>query len=173
MRGLVIGGIQSGKSAFAEECAKESQKNVVYLATAIIKHEEMHYRVAKHRMRRPKNWKTIEEPVQIASALNEHSSKKCFVIVDCLTQWIKNSLFDEEGHITESRFSEEMQSLLNILPSLRCDLIMVSNEVGQCMLPPDLASRRMIEAMGTLHLNLAKTCHRVILITAGLPQVLK
>ena len=59
---FVLGGARSGKSAFAEELAKKYNE-VVYIATAEVKDEEMRERIQTHRARRPFNWKTIEVPI--------------------------------------------------------------------------------------------------------------
>lgn len=57
---LVTGGARSGKSAFAEQLARESGGSVAYIATAEVWDEEMAHRVTLHRSRRPAGWKTYE-----------------------------------------------------------------------------------------------------------------
>lgn len=61
---FVLGGARSGKSAFAEGLAKK-YNDVVYIATAEVKDDEMRERIRAHRARRPFHWKTIESPYHV------------------------------------------------------------------------------------------------------------
>ena len=67
---FVLGGARSGKSAFAEDLAKK-YNDVVYIATAEAKDDEMRERVQLHRSRRPFNWKTIESPYHVDRVVSD------------------------------------------------------------------------------------------------------
>jgi adenosylcobinamide kinase/adenosylcobinamide-phosphate guanylyltransferase len=60
---LIIGGVRSGKSDYAQSLAKRLSKRVIFLATAKAKDDEMKQRIREHQKNRPKKWQTIEEPI--------------------------------------------------------------------------------------------------------------
>ena len=70
---LVLGGIRSGKSAWAEtlaaRMAADGCRPVIYLATGIATDAEMADRIRRHRQRRPSEWQTIEAPLNPVAAL--------------------------------------------------------------------------------------------------------
>lgn len=168
LRELVLGGARSGKSRHAEQRARQSGLKVVYIATGEAGDEEMAVRIAHHRARRPAEWRTVEEPLHLAPALQSHAAPERFVLVDCLTLWLSNLL--EQG---EACFRAERQALLDTLPALPGEVCLVSNEVGLGLVPINPAARRFVDEAGRLHQELAACCERVVWVAAGLPQVLK
>ncbi len=173
MRTLILGGARSGKSRYAEQCASESGLKVTYIATASAEDMEMEDRIQRHRQDRPKGWKTIEERVGLGGVLKDEAEEKRFLLVDCLTLWLSNILFDRKGHLQLSRFESEKKALLEALERLPGHIALVSNEIGQGVVPLGETTRRFVDEAGRLHQELAQTCDRVVLVTAGLPQVLK
>lgn len=165
---LILGGARSGKSRHAESLARQSGLQVVYIATGWAGDQEMAARIARHREHRPKDWLTVEEPRALAHALKTHAAEDRFVLVDCLTLWLSNLL--AEG---EDCFRQERAALLESLPTLPGEIVLVSNEVGQGIVPANPLARRFVDEAGWLHQDLALLCERVIWVAAGLPQVLK
>jgi adenosylcobinamide kinase/adenosylcobinamide-phosphate guanylyltransferase len=92
---FVLGGARSGKSAFAEDLARK-YKDVVYIATAEVKDEEMRERIQIHRARRPFNWKTIEAPFHVDRIIANLDEKVGVVYLDCITLYITNMLLSDE-----------------------------------------------------------------------------
>ena len=86
---LVLGGARAGKSAFAEGLAQAWERRV-YMATAVITDDEMAERIASHRARRGADWRTVEEPVELAAAVRRESAPDTCLLVDCLTVWLGN-----------------------------------------------------------------------------------
>lgn len=170
---LVLGGARSGKSRYAEQQAKASGLQVIYLATAEAGDAEMQQRITHHQQRRPAEWQTLEEPIQLAAALKQHAQPGCCVLVDCLTLWLCNVLFDKQGQLQVAVFAEQRDSLLDTLSQCQGRIIMVSNEVGMGVVAADAMTRRFVDEAGFLHQALAQICDRVTLVTAGLPQQLK
>ncbi|HTV85316.1 MAG TPA: bifunctional adenosylcobinamide kinase/adenosylcobinamide-phosphate guanylyltransferase [Dyella sp.] len=169
MRTLILGGARSGKSALAERLAHGSGREVVYLATAQAGDAEMAARIAHHRARRPASWLSVEEPLHLAHALRAHVREDRIVLVDCLTLWLSNLLGDADAQ----RFERERTALLDILPGLPGEVLMVSNEVGLGIVPLGELTRRFVDEAGRLHQSLAAICERVLFVAAGLPMVLK
>ena len=165
---LILGGVRSGKSRFAQSLAERSGLPVVYLATATAgDDEEMRERIARHRARRPGTWRTVEEPIELTQALQRITARHC-VIVDCLTLWLTNLLLRDE-----SRAAEAIEQFCAALPTLENEILLVSNEVGLGIIPAAPLSRRFCDAAGELHQRLADVCDRVVLMVAGIPQYLR
>ncbi len=173
MQHLILGGARSGKSNYAEQLALASNKQVIYIATGTAGDDEMRERIEKHQSERPRYWQTIEEPQLIADVILKNVGSSNYLLVDCLTLWLSNILFDAQGEYQEDIFLQQKQALLDVLPDLQTDISLVSNEVGSGIVPMDKTSRRFIDEAGRLHQQLAKICSHVSLVTAGLPQALK
>lgn len=181
MRELIIGGARSGKSAHAERLADESGLRVVYVATAQVLDGEMERRVAVHRARRPADWGLVESPLNLAETLRHHARSDTCLLVDCLTLWLSNLLFAgdaarqaEAGQAIDCRlFSGETRALIETLPELPGQVIMVSNEVGCGVVPMHAVSRLFADEQGRLNQRVAAVCDRVTLVAAGLPLRLK
>ena len=167
---LVLGGARSGKSSFAEKMAIESAKEVVYIATATIYDDEMQARIDRHIDDRPAHWLTIEEPLLLAQTLKQQAAEDKCLLVDCLTLWLSNVLMAEEN---AKEFSAYKEALLTVLPSLPGQIILVSNEVGQGIVPMGELSRRFVDEAGWLHQDIARLAQQVTLVVAGLPMKLK
>jgi len=175
VRELILGGARSGKSRLAEERAERSGLEVLYIATAEADHSsqdpEMAERIRHHRQQRPAHWQTIEEPIRLADRLREVAAENRTILIDCLTLWLSNLLSGEV--VDEERLSTEIGKLLELLPVLPGEIILVSNEVGQGIVPLGPLSRRFCDESGRLHQDIAKICDRVTFVTAGLPMKLK
>ncbi|MBW6454049.1 MAG: bifunctional adenosylcobinamide kinase/adenosylcobinamide-phosphate guanylyltransferase, partial [Methyloprofundus sp.] len=145
MQHLILGGARSGKSRYAEQLAKTSNKEVIYIATASAGDEEMQERIEKHQTDRPSYWQTIEEPFLLADNLAKYDSARHCILVDCLTLWLSNILFDVQGDYQEDVFLQQKLAFLTILPALQADVILVSNEVGSGIIPMNSMSRRFVD----------------------------
>lgn len=169
MKELILGGVRSGKSRYAELRARESQLDVVYIATATAGDAEMHARIRAHQERRPAAWSVVETPRALAAALRTHAAPERCVLVDCLTLWLTNLLCAED----ERGLRTERAALLDVLPGLPGHIILVGNETSMGVTPLGELTRRFGDEAGCLHQELGVLCDRVVLTVAGLPLVLK
>ena len=169
MKQLILGGARSGKSKIAEKLANESGKQVIYIATGEVKDDEMQKRIHHHQKQRPSSWQTVEEPIMLANVLKKHDVNNVCLLVDCLTLWVTNCLLNANAMC----WVEQRNALLDVLSSLQADIIFVSNEVGQGIVPLGEINRQFVDETGFLHQTLAQQCERVSFIVAGLPQLLK
>lgn len=167
MRELILGGARSGKSRFAEHRAREHDGQVIYVATAAAGDDEMRARIEEHRRRRPAEWRTVEAPHALADTLRAEAAAGMLVLVDCLTLWLGNLIEDDAA------LSRERSALLSTLPELPGEIVMVSNEVGQGIVPDNPLARRFRDEAGWLHQAVAECCERVTFVAAGLPMTLK
>lgn len=170
---LVLGGARSGKSRYAEQQALASGLPVVYIATAEARDEEMQQRIQHHQHRRPADWLTIEEPIALADVIDNYAGTSHYLLVDCLTLWLCNILFDKQGNLKEQCYLQQTEALFEALRFGSHNLIMVSNEVGFGVVAADAMTRRFVDEAGFLHQKLAQLSDKVVLVTAGLPQTLK
>lgn len=177
---LILGGARSGKSAFAETLASQSEKQVIYIATSHRGDDEMHARIEHHRRERATEWITVEEPLALGDCILSNSAANRVLIVDCLTLWLTNLLFAKDATFPEvgvielpEIFYQERASFLQALEQVKGELILVSNEVGLGVVPQGAISRCFADEAGRLNQAVAARCARVLLIAAGLPLVLK
>ncbi|MFA5824355.1 MAG: bifunctional adenosylcobinamide kinase/adenosylcobinamide-phosphate guanylyltransferase [Gallionellaceae bacterium] len=169
MKELILGGVRSGKSRLAEQYADDSGLEVVYIATAQVRDEEMRRRVAEHQARRPGDWRSVEAGQNLAEVLRREASAQRCVLVDCLTLWLTQLLCDA----SEAELRREVDALLAVLPTLPGHIILVSNETNMGIVPLGELSRRYCDEAGRLHQQVGALCERVILTVAGLPLIVK
>jgi adenosylcobinamide kinase/adenosylcobinamide-phosphate guanylyltransferase len=139
----------------------------VYVATAEALDGEMAARIRDHRRRRGGRWRLIEEKLALADVLALEAGPGRMLLVDCLTLWLTNLLLAERG------IEAEAARLEAALLALAGPVVMVSNEVGQGIVPLDALSRRFVDEAGRLHQMVARRADRVLLMAAGLPLQLK
>lgn len=167
---LILGGARSGKSQRAESLAGQRSAAPVYVATAplLLDDQEWQARLAHHRARRGKQWRLIEEELDLAAVLaKEAASADAVVVVDCITLWLSNMMFAQHD------VTAEAEKLCTLLPSLAGDVILVSNEVGMGVVPEQALGRAFRDAQGRINQQLAASAHRVEWMMAGLSLSLK
>ena len=165
---LVLGGARSGKTAFSETLAVRSGARPAYLATAEALDGEMRDRVASHKALRGGRFVTIEEPIALSDTLIKASANHDVILVDCLTLWITNLLLANED---VAKHVSELGATLVQLKAAK--VILVSNEVGQGIVPDNAMARTFRDLAGSAHQRLAEICDDVYFVVAGLPMVLK
>jgi adenosyl cobinamide kinase/adenosyl cobinamide phosphate guanylyltransferase len=164
-RTLVLGGVRSGKSAFAERLARDHGGPVTYIATAQALDPEMERRIAAHRARRDPAWRSVEASLDLPDAIGREAG--AVLLVDCLTLWITNLMLG--GHDLEAA-SLELEEAVATAPGA---LVLVSNEVGLGGIAADPMARAFADHAGALHQRLAVAVEGVAFVAAGLPLWLK
>ena len=173
MRTLVLGGIRSGKSHWAETAVAENLDAgtpVRYLATgsAPATDQDWQRRVAAHRRRRPDGWCTVES-ADVAAELR--TTPEIPTLVDDLGGWLTAVL---DGRGWESGSAEpDVEDLAAAVDAFRAPLVLVSPEVGLTVVSPTTAGRRFTDELGSLNQRMASICERVVLVLAGQPLWVK
>lgn len=170
---LILGGARSGKSAYAEQLASALELPVTYIATAQVYDDEFAQRVAHHQARRPTYWQLVEAPFNLAQTLVKLDAPDTCVIVDCLTLWLAQCICPDCEKPNELDWQAEKQALLNTLPTLKSQVLLVSNEVGMGIVPLGEINRQFQDEQGRLNQAVAKLANKVSFIAAGLPLHLK
>ena len=163
---LVLGGAASGKSDYGERLVAATGRALVYVATAQAHDSEMSAKIDCHKSRRGANWRTIEAPHDVASALAQIDPTEV-VLFDCATMWLSNQMF------SDADLPDAETRLLSALTACDAPVVIVSNEVGAGIVPENALARRFRQAQGELNQRLAARCDLVFAIMAGLPLVLK
>jgi len=163
---LVLGGASSGKSAFAENLVISTGKTAIYLATGEAGDAEMADRIARHQRARGDGWRTVEVALDVAGELEKLSADSA-VLLDCATLWLSNHM------LAESDVLAEQSRLLAALERCAAPVVVVSNEVGLGGVAATTLARQFAQGQGALNIAIAARADTVVLITAGLPQVLK
>ncbi len=163
---LILGGARSGKSRFAEHLASHITNDVTYIATAQAFDAEMEGRIAAHRDRRDRGWKTVEAPLDLVDAIASVPPAS-LILIDCLTLWLSNQL------LANADLDEGMDALGAAVLSSPNPIICVSNEVGMGLVPENALGRAFRDAQGHLNQMIAARADLVVFVAAGLPMVLK
>ena len=110
----------------------------------------------------------MEEPLALAAALQANARADRTILVDCLTLWLSNLL-----HAGDVCFESERAALLDALPKLPGEILLVANEVGLGVVPMGELSRRFVDEAGRLNQSIAAVVERLLFVAAGLPIALK
>ncbi|MEH6360843.1 MAG: bifunctional adenosylcobinamide kinase/adenosylcobinamide-phosphate guanylyltransferase [Amylibacter sp.] len=163
---LIIGGAASGKSRFAENLVISSERPRAYIATAQAFDDEMVAKIAKHKTQRGANWDNYEAPLAPWSALAKIDTANA-VLLDCATLWLSNTLLGEHDLTTAKA------KLFASLKEFHGPIVIVTNEVGQGVVPDNTLARAFRQQQGELNQQLATIADLVVLVTAGLPLAIK
>jgi adenosylcobinamide kinase / adenosylcobinamide-phosphate guanylyltransferase len=153
VRTLVLGGIRSGKSRWAEAAIAESLQSdqpVQYLATGQVVDTDgaWRQRIAEHRDRRPSH------------------------LVDDIGGWLTATL-DKRQAWDGGSLSPDLDDLTAAVAEFHSPLVLVSPEVGLTVVAATASARRFSDELGALNQRLAALCERVVLVVAGHPLPIK
>jgi len=173
MRTLVLGGIRSGKSRWAELAIAEEVEPtdpVRYLATGCPRESDPTWarRVTEHRARRPQHWATVET-VELAAQLRKIPAPP--TLIDDVGGWL-TAVLDRRGWGSDP-VSADVDDLVEAVYEFGSPLMIVSPEVGLTVVPTTDSGLRFADEMGELNQRLAGLCDRVVLVVAGRPVTVK
>lgn len=177
-KSLVLGGIKSGKSHYAETLAndfynQDPENNKVYvIGTGEDIDDEMGNKINKHKLNRLPHFTTIDETLHLKKVIQEISSEnsnKNIIIIECLTFWLNNVLY----YVEEKDQKEHIEGFLNYLYNIDTNIIIVSNEMGMSLIPSSEVGRQFVSLIGRLHQDVAKIVDNVYFMYAGIPQKIK
>jgi adenosylcobinamide kinase/adenosylcobinamide-phosphate guanylyltransferase len=172
---FILGGARAGKSRFAQELATKLKKSVLFVATCEPLDEEMNARIRTHQRSRPRNWKTLEVPTDIAEAMSGKIGDAEVVIIDCMTLLVSNLMGTEDvdAETLEKKVASELEELVAFIQKTKAHFIIVSNEVGLGVVPAYPAGRIYRDTLGMANQMLARNADEVYFMVAGIPIPLK
>lgn len=174
---FVSGGVRSGKSAWAEECATHLDRSLsagplVYLATARVFDEEMRERVKLHQLRREqKGFLTVERQRNLCDIVPQIPAKAT-VLLECLGTWTANELFDDEGRVSDlDTVSQKIYADVSALRERAAHLLIVSNDIFSDGATYGKETEGYRSILGALHVRLAAVADVAVECVAGCPAV--
>lgn len=169
---LILGGAKSGKSDFAQALAqKRGGPQVLFVATAQARDEEMRQRIECHRATRPTSWTTLEATKALGRELRS-GPQFPIVLIDCVTLWTSNVMAIDDSTAAQS-MQLEVDELLAWYRSAQSELILVSDEVGMGLVPDNNLGRAYRDLLGSVNRKLASSADQVFMLVAGLAIELK
>ena len=173
---FLLGGARSGKSSYAEALAfaqwQKQGGTLHYIATATPFDDEMRHRIEMHQERRGCEWSNHECPHKLSDKLAEFSSQD-IVLIDCLTLWLNNVIYNDGDTATPEMIEQEVKKLASALSVCPAKVYCVSNEVGLGIIPLGEVTRLYVDHAGWMNQAVAKVAQEVTFMAAGLPMVLK
>jgi adenosylcobinamide kinase/adenosylcobinamide-phosphate guanylyltransferase len=160
---VLLGGARSGKSKLAVQVAADTKAPVVVVATGEARDDEMAERIRRHRAERPPAWRTLEEPIEVARAIDSVHEDAC-VLLDCLTLWVSNLL---ERGCSDDEIERRARAAARSAALRNGVTIAVSNEVGWGIVPAEAVSRRYRDALGKVNTIWVEAADRAALVVAG------
>ena len=166
MKVLYFGGQKSGKSTLGEKHTLTLAGNrlPIYIATYDNSYNdrEMIERIDIHKKRRKDLFKTIEEPLDIASVIQDNNT----YLIDCMSMWLLNNLCKQNNpHIPYEQIDQ--------IATKNANIVFILNDVNNGIIPPDSLSRKFVDSTGILGAKLASICNEVYTVTLGIKQKIK
>ena len=157
---VLLGGARSGKSALAQRLAGEE---ATLIATAAGLDSEMEERIRRHRAERPSGWTTVEETIELGTALADVGPQSS-VVVDCLSLWVANLL---EAGWADGAVEATAGSVAGAAAGRAGLTVAVSNEVGMGIVPVTPLGRRYRDVLGRVNASWVEAADRALLVVAG------
>ncbi len=178
---LLIGGARSGKSSYAEEMARQIGGEVLFVATAEARDDEMHRRIEVHKKSRPAHWHTLETPCKVGNYIASDNRAYKVVVLDCVTLLVNNILCqhmvengdDVNEKAVEDDVKAEIKAIIDCMQKSPATYILVTNEVGEGIIPLGASTRIYRDVLGRANQMLARAVDEVYLMVAGIPLRVK
>ena len=129
-------------------------------------------RILLHKKSRPKEWTTIEEPMDVAAGIAAASGHDV-VIVDCLTLFLSNLICEDARANDPDGILDEIDKLLNAARIFKGTVIVISNEVGMGIVPENELARKFRDLAGRANQMMADAADEVYACFSGIPIQLK
>lgn len=181
---LITGGARSGKSTFAEKSVKELNDKTAYIATAVPFDDGMRDRIKKHVDQRPATWTTFEKHIRVDEVIDEVAENHNVVLLDCITVLTTNTMFEDQNidwdtigydevNEIENRIQNDLENMMEKFNSHDMHVFIVTNEVGQGVVPDNRLTRIFRDIAGRANQYLASQADEVYFVVSGIPMKIK
>ena len=93
------------------------------------------------------------------------------VLVDCLTFWATNWLFDKNENIDEAL--NALKNQIELLTDSGVTLIIVTNEIGLGGISPNSLQRKFADLQGMINQYVSSIADEVYMVVSGIPLKIK
>lgn len=178
---VITGGARSGKSAVASALAEGRGGDVCVMVFGDADGDpEMAERIARHKAGRPEHWTTLE-PVGAALPLDE-VPEGSLLVVDCLGTLVSRMMAEEwredaygaaygEAETAPAEYASAVEAAVDAAVSALAgragDTIVVTNEVGDGVVPAFALGRLFRDALGRANRRLVGAADAAWLVVAG------
>lgn len=173
---VITGGARSGKSSVAESLAADSGLPVTVAVFGESTDAEMERRIALHRRRRPASFTTLEAagPLEWFDRVSDD-----LLVVECLGTLVSMVMAESFAAHPPAPDTEALSSGLECAVEERADevvariiartgdTIVVTNEVGDSVVPAYPAGRLFRDVLGRANRRLVAAADRAYLVLAG------
>src|SRR5579862_4938790 len=118
---LVLGGVRSGKSRYAQARASCFAR-VTFVATARRSDAEMRRKIAAHQRDRPRHWRTVEAHKDLDQVILREGADADLLLVDCLTTYC-GGLLSPRGVSPAQR--THLASVIDAIANTRASVFLV------------------------------------------------
>ncbi len=168
---LITGGAASGKSKFANTLAESLGGNAVaYIATAQSLDQEMAKKIVLHKKYRNKKWRVYEESEDLYGLIIKLKNMKSVILIECVSLFISNLMI--KG-LNSRKILKNIKLLMASLKARESDSIVVTNEVGQGIVPDNNLAREYREVLGNSNQIISQCASIVYFVVSGIPLKIK
>lgn len=166
---LVLGGVRSGKSRYAQAAAARFAR-VTFVATARRSDAEMRRKIAVHRRERPPSWSTVEAQTNLDRIIRREGATSDLLLVDCLTTYCGSLM--SRSRVSKAR-QRHLEAVVDAIQATPASVFLVSNEVGSGIVPAFKSGRVYRDLLGEVNQRVARAADRVVLLVAGVAVPIK
>jgi adenosylcobinamide kinase/adenosylcobinamide-phosphate guanylyltransferase len=170
---VVTGGARSGKSAVAARLALERGGRVAVAVAGAAVDGEMKRRIEQHKADRDESWRTLELGAGAADEIARIANDEC-LLLDCLGSVVGRIVAEEcvgDAHVITGRTEEAVRGrvalVVDTLVSRKGDTVVVTNEVGEGVVPPYADGRLFRDVLGRANQRLVDVSDGAWLVVAG------
>jgi adenosylcobinamide kinase/adenosylcobinamide-phosphate guanylyltransferase len=131
----------------------------------------MEWRIAMHKAQRGEEWMVEEVPVEVGRSIMQARNGDV-VLLDCLTIWLSNMLFDGIPRKREELVAE-VEGWGNLARKKGLTLLVVSNDLNEEPSSHYKTVRSYVCILELLHQHLVKQAEVAVQVRAGIPKYWK
>jgi len=173
---LIVGAAHSGKSELAITALDRGREALV-IGTADVQEASFAARINELKALRPGHWRHLETSSDLPGVLARAVAEFPQILIDSLSQWVAARLIHDTGKYDlaqmEERLAVDRAELLRTIGSASQRIVLVTSEVGAGTTPPTGLERLYRQQCGRLNLELGKAAASVVLVSAGVPLIMK
>ena len=175
---LVVGPAFTGKSTLSHKLLDPQLKTAI-IGTATLQDKKFQARVSRLQDERSPDWDLFEpRGSELLETLKQVTRDYDQVLIDSMNQWLASFLLQKSSEYSSDQIEqilvEESQQLCHLLqnnPTKK--FVLVSSEVGSGLGPASEHARVLRLVTCELNRKLSELCSTVILVSSGIPIIIK